>query len=220
MKGHSERVPNKNIRDFCGRPLFHWVLETLHLCPYVSRVIIDTDSEAIAENALKHFDRVQIVSRPPELCGDHVSMNLIISHDLTQAKSEEHFLQTHSTNPLLTVDTISKAIEAYFAGQDVYDSLFAATRLQTRLYWQDGRPVNHNPLELIRTQDLEPLYEENSNFYLFSRTSFHQSGEKRIGLKPSMFEVDKLESVDIDELHDFTLAEMLCRLKNEKLIPR
>ena len=215
MKEHSERVPGKNMRSFCGRPLFHWIIRSLQNSRYIIRIVIDTDSRAIAEDALGHFDGVSILERPEVIRGDFVSMNDIIAYDLSQIEGE-HFLQTHSTNPLLTAETIDKAIECYFNRLEIYDSLFSVTRRQVRLYWQDGRPINHklhNPQESLRTQDLDPIYEENSCLYIFSRTSFSQSRNWRIGLKPQMFEMEKLEAVDIDEESDFRLAEALHKLK-------
>lgn len=215
MKGHSERVPGKNMRSFCGRPLFHWIIMSLQNSKYITDIIIDTDSQEIAQNALKHFERVRIIDRPETIRGDLVSMNIIIAYDLSQIEGE-HFLQTHSTNPLLTIATINEAIECYFKNLDTYDSIFSVTRCQTRLYWQDGRPINHNPKKLLPTQDISPVYEENSNLYIFSRKSFSQSGNRRIGLKPRMFEMDKLEAVDIDEEQDFKLAETLYKLKHDE----
>lgn len=212
MKGHSERVPNKNMRLFNGRPLYHCVAEVLESACNVSSFVINTDSLIIAEDALKHFSKVRIVERPSELCGDFVPMNDIICYDLS-VSTGEYFLQTHSTNPLLSVDTLDRAIEEYFAGIASYDSLFSVTRLQTRLYWQSGEPVNHNPQELLRTQDLPPVFEENSNFYFFSKESFAAAGNKRIGLNPKMFEINKLEAVDIDEEEDFRLAELLFLMR-------
>jgi CMP-N-acetylneuraminic acid synthetase len=212
MKGHSERVPNKNLRDFCGSPLYHRVMESLLASRYVAQVAIDTDSEAIAADARKHFERIRIVERPQAIRGDFVSMNSIIAHDLSVLPAE-HFLQTHSTNPLLTTETVDRAIETYFECLDKHDSLFSVTRLQTRLYWEDGSPLNHNPAELLRTQDLPPVFEENSNIYIFSRASFDHAGRMRIGKTPLMFEMDRLEAVDIDEEADFRVAEALFSLR-------
>jgi CMP-N-acetylneuraminic acid synthetase len=215
MKGHSERVPNKNMRAFNGRPLYHCVAEVLEASRHISAFVINTDSRIIAEDALAHFSKVRIIERPIELQGDFVPMNAIIGHDLSVTEGE-HFLQTHSTNPLLTVETLDRAVEEYFESLSAHDSIFSVTRLQTRLYWQSGEPVNHNPLELLRTQDLPPVFEENSNFYLFSRSSFTTAGDKRIGLKPRMFEINKLEAVDIDEEEDFKLAELLYKMRKEE----
>ena len=210
MKAHSERVPNKNMRDFCGKPLYHRVLEALLGSRHIKEVCINTDSKKIAEDAHSNFDRIRIIDRPQYLQGDLVPMNDIIAYDLTQIEGE-HILQTHSTNPLLTTPTIDHAIVAYFNNLDRYDSLFSITRLQTRLYWQDGRPINHDPDELLRTQDLPPVCEENSNLYIFSKKSF-QKHKRRIGEKPYLFEMDKIEAVDIDEETDFQIAEALYRL--------
>ena len=212
MKGHSERVPNKNIRDFCGKPLYHRIIESLLGSRHVDYVIINTDSREIAYDALNNFDQVKIIDRPKSIRGDFTPMNDIIAYDLTKVESE-HFIQTHSTNPLLTTETIDKAIEYYFEKLGSYSSLFSVTRHQTRLYWRDGSPVNHNPQELLRTQDLEPVFEENSNIYIFSKTSFAQNNNNRIGVRPNMFEIDKSEAVDIDEEEDFKLAEMFFRLR-------
>lgn len=214
MKGHSERVKNKNMRDFGGKPLYHAVLSTLLKCEHIEKVVINTDSDKIKEDALKNFDRVEIIDRPVEIQGDFVAMNDIIAYDLAHTDGQ-FYMQTHSTNPLVSADTIDKAIEFFFANLDQYDSVFSVTRLQTRLYWQDGKAVNHNPAELLRTQDLPPVYEENSNFFIFSKDSFKNAGNKRIGVKPAMFEQNKLEAVDIDDPEDFELAEILYTKRNK-----
>lgn len=218
MKEHSGRVPGKNMRPLCGRPLFHWVVMGLQGSRYISKIVINTDSREIAQSAQKHFPMVTILDRPEAIRGD-LSINIIIGYDLSQIEGE-HFLQTHSTNPLLAPATMDKAIECYFQNLGHHDSLFSVTRRQVRLYWHDGRPINHwlhSPQQSLRTQDLEPIYEENSCLYIFSRTSFHRSGNWRIGRHPQMFEINKLEAVDIDQEEDFLLAELLCQAKLNKL---
>ena len=214
MKGHSERVPNKNMRDFSGAPLYHAIMATLDKSKYVEKVIINTDSEVIAENATKHWKKVQINWRPEELRGDFVSMNDVINYDVDNEKDCDVFMQTHSTNPLLTTKTLDSAIAHYFNSVgEGYDSVFGVTKFQSRFYWADGRAINHNPAELIRTQDLPPIFEENSNFYIFSRESFKAAGNKRIGLHPAMFAENKLEAIDIDDPDDFALALALYNNK-------
>lgn len=212
MKEHSERVSNKNIRPFAGLPLFHHITQVLQESDLVQSIIINTDSDFIARNATEHFSKVRIIDRPESIRGDMVPMNDIIAHDLS-VTAGEHFLQTHSTNPLLTRATLDLAIAEYFAMNETHDSLFSATKLQTRLYWESGEPVNHNPEELLRTQDLPPLFEENSNIYLFSKTSFAAAGNKRIGNRPRMFVMDSLESIDIDNHETFRLAEAVHALR-------
>ncbi|ENP7043807.1 acylneuraminate cytidylyltransferase family protein [Campylobacter coli] len=216
MKGHSERVKNKNMKDFNGFPLYHAIVRTLLKSSYVNKIFINTDSDIIASDVKKSFgDGIVIIKRPLEIQGDFVSMNDIIAYDLTQCDGE-YFLQTHSTNPLLKTSTIDLAIKKFFDNLDLYDSLFSVTKVQTRFYDKNAKAINHNPQKLLRTQDLEPMYEENSNFYIFSKKSFELAGKKRIGLKPQIFSMNKLEAVDIDNPEDFILAELLY--KNRSII--
>jgi CMP-N-acetylneuraminic acid synthetase len=176
--------------------------------------VINTDSRAIAEAAQQQFSKVIIHWRPETIRGDMVSMNLIIADDMSRCRSG-HFLQTHATNPLLSLQTVNRALDTYFSGLDRYDSLFSVTRLQTRLYWESGEPVNHDPAVLLRTQDLPPVFEENSLLYIFNRDSFASSGGNRIGGVPQMFVTPPSESVDIDDEHDFILAETLLSRRNQ-----
>ena len=210
MKGHSERVPNKNLKLFYGKPLYHSIVNQLLLTKTIEMIVVDTDSIAIKDDINKEFNDITIIDRPKEIQGDLVSMNKIISHDLSIIKGE-HFLQTHSTNPLITAKTIDTAVNQYFFDLDNYDSLFSVNELKTRLYDKNMQPINHNPGELIRTQDLEPLYEENSNFYIFSKSSFKNAKNERIGIKPNYFEINRFESIDIDNKEDFLLAEAIYR---------
>lgn len=208
MKDNSERVPNKNLKLFAGKPLYHTIVNTLVKSKYIKQIIVDTDSEIIKNDLARNYKFIDIIDRPAEIQGDFIPMNSIIAYDISQLNSD-FFIQTHSTNPLLTSETLDMAIEIFFNKRETYDSMFAVTRNQSRLYWKDGKPVNHNPSELLRTQDLEPIFEENSNFYIFSKVSFLNAGNRRIGLKPMMFEVDKIEATDIDDPQDFVIAEVL-----------
>jgi CMP-N-acetylneuraminic acid synthetase len=217
MKGHSARVPNKNIRPMCGRPLFHWIMRSLLQVPEIERVVVETDADHIAEDAQANFPCIAILRRPKELEGDEVPMNRLIEFHMSQLKAPV-YLQTHSTNPLLTPATISDAICAY-RGPGDHDSLFSVTELKTRLFRADGSALNHNPDELIPTQDLPPVYEENSNIYIFTEESFAKR-RHRIGVKPKMFAINRGEAVDIDELIDFKLAESMMqdRISRERAV--
>lgn len=212
MKGLSERVPGKNMRLFTGKPLFFHVIYNLLQCDSISDIYVDTDSQEIADSVLSFFKSVKIIWRPKELVGDFVSMNRIIEYDLSQIEGE-HFLQTHATNPLLGAESIEAAISHYFTSLDKFDSIFSVNRLHTRLYDSNLRPINHNPAKLERTQDLPPVYEENSNLYIFSKTSFKTTGA-RIGKNPGIFVTKNTESMDIDTEEDFIIAEKMKILRD------
>ena len=211
MRHHSQRVPGKNYRPLAGKPLFHHILESLLAVPEIELVMVDTDSEPVMDGVRRFFPTVKLIQRPEHLRADDVPMNEILLHDTAQVNAD-FYLQTHSTNPLLKPETVSRAIQALFTNYPVYDSLFSVTRLQTRLYFQDGHPVNHNPLELIQTQDLPPVYEENSCLYLFIRENLLRK-HHRIGDKPFMFEIEAAEAWDIDEELDFEIADFLMKRK-------
>lgn len=206
MKHHSERVPGKNYRLFNGKPLYTYIVETLLDCSSISEIVINTDSSEIIDG-LKAEKRVRIIDRPASLRGDMVPMNQIILHDI-QHSENTFFLQTHSTNPLIKPESIQKAIDTFWENYPTYDSLFSVTKVQTRFWDQLTMPVNHNPSLLLRTQDLPPLYEENSCIYIFNKNVF-TSRMNRIGHKPYMFELDAEEAVDIDTELDFKIAETI-----------
>ncbi len=211
MKGHSERVADKNIKPLGDKPLFYWILDSLAQVPMIKRVVINTDSETIASHARLRLD-VTIHERPLEICGDFVSMNHIIENDISRLPNEEYFLQTHATNPFLKPNTLTAAISSFFENEGKYDSIFSVTKHQSRFYDAECNPLNHDPSALIRTQDLPPIFEENSCFYLFSRSSF-SSANARIGKKPKMFEVDPIEALDIDTPEDWRMAEVFLQRK-------
>jgi CMP-N-acetylneuraminic acid synthetase len=206
MKGHSERVPGKNLRVIAGRPLFHWIAETLLQADSIDEVIVDTDSDEIEHAVQDAFPSVSIHRRPDHLHGDLVPMHDVVA-EVARSVGHDHLLQTHSTNPLLRPATVDRAISA-FLEPGSHDSLMSVTALQTRFYFADGRPVNHDPEVLVRTQDLDPIYEENSNIYLAPRQQIVDSG-RRIGSRPKLFPIPRDEAIDIDEELEFLVAEFL-----------
>ncbi len=213
MRHHSERVPGKNYRPLAGKPLFHWILEALLAVPEIAQVVVDTDSPVVMESVQEHFPQVRVLRRPEHLRAGTVPMNEVLLHDVRQEEAD-FYLQTHSTNPLLRPETIRAAIRALLDAYPTFDSLFSVTRLQTRLWDALGRPINHNPAILLRTQDLPPVFEENSCIYLFTRQTL-EARRNRLGERPLLFEVPAEEAWDIDEELDFFVADALMRRRLE-----
>jgi CMP-N-acetylneuraminic acid synthetase len=208
IKDHSERVKGKNFRDFCGKPLYHHIIHTLDQTYSIDEILVDTDSRVVMGEAESLSPKVRVVERPESIRGDFVSMNRVIEHDLEQSEADI-FLQTHATNPMISSETIAHALREFVENMDQFDSLFSVTRYQTRFYDEKGIPINHDPEELIRTQDLPAMYEENSCLYIFTKESFSPKG-RRIGEKPMMFPTPPIESTDIDDEFKFRLAELLA----------
>jgi len=213
MKANSERVKGKNFRELAGKPLFKWILDSLLAVGEIDKVVINTDARHIlAENGLVESDRVVIRDRKPGLCGDMVSMNLILADDI-QAFDADTYIMTHTTNPLITSETIRAGLKTLADNPDK-DSLFTVNKFQTRFYRGDCSAVNHDPDNLLRTQDLEPWYEENSCLFYFTQESF-MTTKARIGKHPLMMVTPPLESLDIDEPQDWEMVAALAEY-NEK----
>jgi CMP-N-acetylneuraminic acid synthetase len=204
MRHASERVVGKNYRMLGGKPLFHHIVQTLLEVPQIDQIVIDTDSPLITADVAKSFPQVIVLARPEHLLGGDVPMNSILAHDVQQVAGDL-YLQTHSTNPLLSAATVQRAIEAFLASRERHDSLFTVTPLQTRLWTTDGRALNHDPQVLLRTQDLEPVYEENSCLYLFDAATLLRTGN-RIGARPLLFATDRHEALDIDDEYDWDVV--------------
>lgn len=216
MRHHSQRVPGKNYRLIAGKPLYAHIIETLLRVPEVSAILVDTDSDVILDGLAKNYPKVMRHLRSEALRADDISMNEILMNDTAKVEADL-YLQTHSTNPLLKAETISRGIQALLKHYPAYDSLFAVTRRQVRYYDELGRPINHNPAILLQTQDLPPVFEENSCLYLFTRQIL-EARRNRLGERPMMFEIDPQEAWDVDNEVDFSIAEMMikARLEDQK----
>ena len=204
MRHNSERVPGKNYRPLNGIPLYHHVIRTLSVVPEIDAIVIDTDSDFIIEDCASHFPHVRVLLRPENLRDGSIAMNDVLLNTLDQVDSDI-VLQTHSTNPFLKASTVSAALKLFDKPGSEFDSVFSVTRLQARLWDATTQPVNHDPTVLLRTQDLAPLFIENSCFFIFTPQLLRERGN-RIGSNPLMFEMAALEAVDIDVEEDFALA--------------
>jgi CMP-N-acetylneuraminic acid synthetase len=211
MRHYSQRVPGKNYRPLAGKPLYQHILETLLSVPEITTIMVDTDSTPVMDGLRANFPQVKIIQRPENLCAPEIPMNEILAYDTAQVEAD-FYLQTHSTNPLLKAETISAAVQKFLGAYPAFDSMFSVTRLQTRLWDSLTRAINHNPAILLQTQNLPPVFEENSCFYLFTRQNL-LAKRNRLGERPLMFEISRYEAVDIDEEFDFQIADMMMRAR-------
>jgi CMP-N-acetylneuraminic acid synthetase/NAD(P)-dependent dehydrogenase (short-subunit alcohol dehydrogenase family) len=217
IKHISTRVPRKNYRNFNNKPLYYYIIKTLLSCDKISKIVVDTNSPIVKEGILEYFDEdIDIYDRPENLSSGDTPVNKLLLNVIEKLELNNKydvFLQTHTTNPLLTQKTINGAIEKFLTNlKDNYDSLFSVKMWQTRLYKYDDKneikAINHNINELIPTQDLKPLYEENSCIYIF-KYDILEKKKHRIGYKPLLFVMNDIESQDIDTESDFKIAELL-----------
>ena len=133
MKANSQRVVGKNFKQFSGKPLFRWVLDSLLKVKEIDAVVINTDArDILLQKGLEESGRIIIRERPPEICGDDISMNLVIADDLKNIDADI-FLMTHTTNPLLSCETIRQALKCFEneVKNGTSDSLFTVNKVQT-----------------------------------------------------------------------------------------
>jgi len=202
MKLNNRRLPQKNTKSFTnGKPLCWYILSTLLKVKGIDEVYVYCSNPDI-----KDFipEGVKFLRRSENLDKDTTKMNEVLrcfSNDV----DADIYIMTHTTAPFIGAESIMKGLEAVEEGR--YDSAFAAKKVQDFL-WKDGKPFNYMLDNIPRTQDLPVLYEETSGFYIYRRDVIRKYN-RRIGDKPYIVEVGEIESVDIDELEDFIIADAI-----------
>ncbi len=204
IKRNNRRLPHKNTRPFTGgKPLCWYVLSTLLTLPELEKVYVYCSDPDIQDFLPPG---AEFLRRSPSLDEDTASMSQVLASFAREVKAD-CYLMTHATAPFIETVSIRKGLEAVRSGS--YDSAFAARKVQEFL-WKDGKPWNYDPDRIPRTQDLPPLYQETSGFYIYTREVITQLG-RRVGLRPFLVEVGEIEGVDIDEAEDFLIADALYR---------
>ncbi|MBR2133969.1 MAG: acylneuraminate cytidylyltransferase family protein [Eubacterium sp.] len=200
MKLNNSRLPQKNIKPFTnGKPLCHYILNTLLSIDKIDEVYVYCSNETI-KNYIP--DGVKYLKRSESLDTDSTKMNEVLTAFANDVPADI-YVMTHTTAPFISKESIEKGIDAVASGMN--DSAFAAKKLQDFL-WKDGKPFNYSLEDIPRTQDLPPLYEETSGFYIYDSSVINDLG-RRIGQKPYVVEVNEIESIDIDEKEDFDIAD-------------
>lgn len=205
MKLNNRRLPQKNTKPFTnGKPLCWYILSTLLKIKEdggVDDVYVYCSNPDIKQVIP---GGVTFLQRSTSLDHDTTKMNEVLQAFAKEVPADI-YLMTHTTAPFVSKYSIKKGLDAVESGK--YDSAFAARKLQDFL-WKDGKPFNYELDAIPRTQDLEPLYEETSGFYIYKSEVMTQMN-RRIGNKPYIVEVGEIEGVDIDEAEDFEIADAL-----------
>lgn len=202
MKLNNQRLPQKNTRKFTnGEPLCHYVLETLRKVPQIDEIYVYCSDSRIKEYLP---DGIRYLTRPKTLDLDSTTMNEVLRSFAKDVPSEI-YVMAHTTAPFVSAESIHKGIRAVAEGG--YDSSFSAKKVQDFL-WKDGAPFNYDLENIPRTQDLQPIYEETSGFYVYRSEMINDYG-RRIGNHTFIVEVGEIEGIDIDEEEDFMIADAI-----------
>lgn len=209
LKLNNERLPSKNTKPFRnGQPLMHYILSTLAGCEGIDeRYVYCSDDRVVPMLP----PEVQFLRRSTELDQSTTKINEVMQSFARDVPADIYVL-AHATAPFLQRSSIEAGVAAVRSGQ--HDCAFAVQKLQEFL-WQDERPVNYDPAAIPRTQDLKPYFVETTGLYIYTRDLI-LSGNRRIGERPYLIEVSRIEAVDINEPIDFTIAEAIF---NEVLLP-
>lgn len=200
MKLNNRRLPQKNTKAFTnGKPLCHYILSTLLSIKEIDEVYVYCSNPDIKAYIP---EEVRYLQRSVELDQDSTKMNQVLQ-SFSKEVPADIYVMTHTTAPFISKKSIEKGIDAVV--NEEYDSAFAAKKLQDFL-WKDGKPFNYKLDDIPRTQDLPTLYEETSGFYIYKHDVMTKYN-RRIGNMPFIVEVGEIESIDIDEIEDFVIAD-------------
>lgn len=205
---NSKRVVGKNLKKLGDKPLMCYVLDTLSKVKGVDEVYCYCSNEAVKEYLPQG---VRFLKRPEFLDRDE-TLGKEIYEEFTKTVDADVYILAHTTSPFMKIETFENALNK-IKNED-FDSAFSAEKIQT-FAWYAGKPLNYDLKERPRTQTIEPVFVETSAFFMFKREVW-KVHRQRIGFKPYMALVDKIEGVDIDWPEDFEFAEKILQTYRTK----
>jgi N-acylneuraminate cytidylyltransferase len=216
IRAGSERVTNKNTRNFAGVEggLLAIKLEQLLSLSKVKEVVLSTnDQESIevAQNFLSN-PKLKLIQRPDHLAQSHTNLIDLVNY-VPSICSSEHILWTHVTSPFVNAEDYETAINLYFEKMtENYDSLMSVKEIQNYVWSKKENKVSNRKDDDFkkwpRTQDLEKVYEVNSAIFIASKKIYKKEND-RIGKTPYLLTHSFLQSIDVDWEEDFMIAEKL-----------
>lgn len=202
---NSQRVEGKNLRLLGREPLMCHILKTLLHTKGIDEVYVYCSDESIRPLLP---EGVKFLRRPETLDRD-TTLGREIYDAFTSEVEADCYVLAHATSPFIRPQTIEAALEKVHSG--THDSAFSVEKIQT-FAWYEGRPLNYSPDDIPHTQTLEPVYIETSAFFIFGRELWRER-HRRIGDRPYMAVVDRIEGMDIDYPEDFAMAEVIAAAK-------
>ena len=213
-KKNSQRVKNKNIKKFNGKPLIYWTIRSAKKSKYIndSDIFVSSDCKKILNIAIKYG--INGILRPKKLSNNNIMPDAAIKHAINFInKKYDTVVFLQPTNPLRKNNDIDNALDSF--QHTKADSLISAYKT-TNFMWKRKKnkfyePVNYNYLKRPRSQDFLN-YIEDGSIYIF-KTNIFLKNNNRLGGKVSIFEIDNWQSIDIDNLSDFKKAEEIFKKK-------
>jgi len=206
VRAGSQRVKNKNIRQFANSNLLEIKIKQLQKINELDEIIVNTDSDEMIEIA-KSLN-VSTFKRDKYYATNEISINKVYKNIAENTQADDIFY-AHVTSPLLKTDTIKKAIKLYLENPKEYDSICSVTPVKEFL-WQNNKPINYDEYNKPRSQDLPEIFSLNNAISIIPRKIMIEK-EDIVGYRPYFYIMDKYESIDIDNEIDFEFAEFLYK---------
>lgn len=219
----SERVINKNTRKFAGvaNGLLEVKLKQLLQTKLLDEIVLSSNDEASLEfgsKLSKEEKRLKIIERPDDLALSSTNLLDLVNY-VPSICSMPHILWTHVTSPFVIAEDYDNAVKTYFQRlNEGYDSLMSVKTIQNFLWSKEKNDLINRMTDIKwpRTQDLMPLYEIDSAFFISSK-NIYLNNKDRIGVKPFLMEQSGYKSFDVDWEDDFEMAELIYKHTNGKV---
>ena len=202
LKLINRRLPGKNTKLFGGvAPLYHFILNSLLDIKSLDSIYVFCSEKKLGDLP----SGVRYIQRDKDLDKDSTSI-VEVAQDFAKKVPADIYLMAHATAPFLSSESMDKLIRAVVEPQQ--DSATTVTGMKDFL-WDESGPLNYSLDFVPRTQDLKEIFVETTGAYAFTRELIFSS--RRLGSKPELVKVSKLEAVDINSLEDWIIGDALMK---------
>ena len=208
VKGHSQRIENKNLKLLDGKPLFIHTLDKLVNSNFFDEVYLDTESEEIID-AASEID-CKILKRDPSLASNKTNGNKLFENQIAQVDADI-YVQILATSPFILIETIKNAINN-ITESNSYDSAVLVSK-QKQYTWKNNKP-EYNHFDIPNSIDLEDVIIETMGLYIVKKDVAHKN-KRRLGDNPLLIESTPIEAIDVNFPEDFHLAELIAAGRRE-----
>ena len=224
-RGGSKRVPGKNIKLLHDKPLIAWTIEAALNCHHLNRVIVSTDDNNIAKIAIEYGAEVPFI-RPALLAQDNSTTVDMVKHALkfysSNQETFDYVVLLQPTSPLRNSEHITEAIELLLKKKA--DAIISVCKVEHSPLWTNIIPKNgslksfiNDDVKNVRSQDLDDYYRLNGAIYIVNVKRLFEENTLFLSENIFSYEMDTINSVDIDENIDFLYTEFLLKHKNLSL---
>lgn len=219
-RGGSKGIPRKNIIDFCGMPLIAWTISQASLCPYVTDIWVSSDDEEILDVGMRYGARP--VKRPADLASDNASSDSALLHSLSfieqlGGETIDYVVAPQVTSPIREAIDFSNAFDLIL--RDGFDSLVTLRKIEDFFIWKNNqkrfKPINYDPKNRRRRQDIKESYVENGSFYIF-KPDILKNEKCRLGGNISGYVMPDSKSFQIDSFDDLQICRAIMSQEKRK----